>query len=163
MKKTHLFSLSIIMFSVIFLGAFCSSEDATNENLNQEVAENIEEAEQLDINPFVGEWSTTTEQDGISITTTLIVNEDGSHIAPNIWVGTIDSTTSAVTGPDISATIGLSEEFGIYRIENDSIEINAVNDTTTFTGNFTSDTTAEGTWIHNERGTGGTWTATKTE
>ena len=161
MKKSHLFSFSIVLFSLIFMGALCS-RDETN-NINEKVAENIEAAEELDMNPFVGAWSWTTEEDGITITTTLIVNNDGSRTVPDVWVGTVDSTTSKVTGPDISAIVGLSEDFGIYRVEGDDISIDAANGTATFTGNFTSDTTAEGTWIHNQRGTGGTWTATKTE
>ncbi|MBU0731708.1 hypothetical protein KKC88_02410 [Patescibacteria group bacterium] len=173
MNKKFLLPVGIILFSLVFMGALCGNGNDTNENsnanenvninVNEEAASDAEPAALLPENPFTGEWSMTTEEDGITVTTTLIVNDDGSRTVPDIWVGTVDSVTSKVTGPDVSATVGLSEEFGLYRVEGDNLKIDAANGTTTFTGNFTSDTTAEGTWIHNQRGTGGTWKATKTE
>lgn len=154
----------------VFLGTRCGLDDV-NEKTDQKLDSNqgpginahADEEAEAGTNPFAGTWKMTTEEDGITVTTALIVNDDGSSDTPDVWVGTVDSTTSKVTGPDVSATVGLSEDFGIYRVEGDNIEIDAANGTATFTGSFTSETAAEGTWVHNQRGAGGTWKATKTE
>ncbi|MFH1425932.1 MAG: hypothetical protein ABIG66_00655 [Candidatus Kerfeldbacteria bacterium] len=163
--------IAVVLAVVVTSGALCPSqqeETNTNANVNEntnEQATNTNQEPAIAENPFDGAWSWVTSEDSKTITTEVVVNDDGSSDIPDVWVGTADSLTSTVSDGSTTATVPLSGDFGIYRVEGNDITMEAANGSTVFTGAFTNaeQTDASGTWQNTGRGTSGTWTATKGE
>lgn len=184
MKK--LITSLLVVSLLVFAGCtwFTPDDEETNTNVeqnenanqNENVNENVNENENLnenlnnnfDVNSaankfFLGEWTLATEGVEGKIYTTVIVNDDPLIEIPGQYNGTVDSTKSQVVGQGIDETVELTEDFGIYTIEGRNFVIEAANNSTTFTGEFTSDHSAQGTWINSNNGQTGNWVALKVE
>lgn len=93
---------------------------------------------------LIGTWEVSLPSDEGTIITTGVFNADGTDTG-DFCVGTADSISATIVTPQFTQTTPLSEEFGLYEMDGDSVIIKAVNQSTTFTGTFTDDTHVTGT------------------
>jgi len=153
MKKLIITIFSLLLF------AGCSATPDQEDDLDTEpVEEIVEEAGPCRI---VGTWKMNVPGEEGTLYVTGVFNSDGTDEG-DFCVGTADSISAQIVGLDINATVPLDTGyFGIYRMDGDSVVVDAENMSSTFTGAFTDDTHIVGTWENHGRGTEGTFTAEK--